>query len=56
MSAGLELIWSNEYTAILELTEYGLYKEFVGVLSKIIFYLLQDGGRDLESSKGSFNK
>ena len=28
---------------ILKQIEYGVYKEYVRVLSKIIFYLLQDG-------------
>ena len=35
-------------TAILEWLEYGLCKEYIRVLSKIIFYLLQDGGKYLK--------
>ena len=31
------------HTAILSKIEYGVYKEYIGVLSKIILYLLQDG-------------
>ena len=30
-------------TTILKYIEYGLYGEYIRVLSKIIFYLLQDG-------------
>ena len=43
-SAGVSRRLSCVYTAILEWLEYGLYKEYIRVLSKIIFYLLQDGG------------
>ena len=34
-------IW-KQHTPILKLIEYGLYKEYILVLSEIIFYLLQE--------------
>ena len=34
-------------TAVQKQIEYGLYKEHIMVLSKVLFYLLQDGCRDM---------
>ena len=37
------IVYGQNIAAILKWIEYGLYKEYIGVLSKIVFYLLQDG-------------